>query len=181
LPSCPLQLPDHLPPPLSQYTPITLLKFPPHYSYYTDGSFIPPKFINNEQWQCETVGYGVYNSTKNINISERLPGLQNILRAELIAIHHTIQLINRQFPTEPAHIFTDNLNSLYLLNMQITHPTHHNNHLDKLILASMVHMLQNRTHPLSIYKVRAHINILGNEHADKLAKAGNTSPIDISK
>jgi hypothetical protein len=153
LPSCPLQLQGHLPPPLSHYTSITVLKVLPQYSYYTDGSFIPPKLKNNDQWQRETTGYGIYNSTKNINISEHLPGLQNILRAEFTAIHHTIQLINRQFPTKPAHIFTDNLNSLYLLNTQITHPTHHNNHPDKVILASIVHMLQNRTHPLSIHKV----------------------------
>jgi hypothetical protein len=37
----------------------------------------------------------------------------------------------------------------------------------------MVQMLQNRTQPLFIHKVRTHINIPGNEHADKLAKDGN--------
>jgi hypothetical protein len=34
-------------------------------------------------------------------------------------------------------------------------------------------MLQTRTCPLFLHKVRAHINIPNNEHADKLAKAGN--------
>jgi hypothetical protein len=34
-------------------------------------------------------------------------------------------------------------------------------------------MLRNRTQPLSIYKIRAHTNIQGNEKVDKLAKAGN--------
>jgi hypothetical protein len=36
----------------------------------------------------------------------------------------------------------------------------------------MVKILQNRTQPITLYKVRAHVNIDGNEKADKLAKAG---------
>jgi hypothetical protein len=34
-------------------------------------------------------------------------------------------------------------------------------------------MLKNRTQPLSIYKIRAHTNIQGNEKVDQLAKVGN--------
>jgi hypothetical protein len=36
----------------------------------------------------------------------------------------------------------------------------------------MVQLLQNRTQPITLYKVRAHVNIDGNEQADKLAKEG---------
>ena len=36
----------------------------------------------------------------------------------------------------------------------------------------MVQLLQNRTQPITLYKVRAHINIDGNGQADKLAKEG---------
>ena len=36
----------------------------------------------------------------------------------------------------------------------------------------MVELLQKRTQPISLYKVRAHVNIEGNEEADKLAKSG---------
>ena len=92
-----------------------------------------------------------------------LPNLQNILRTELTTIHHTLQLVNSQFPNEHAYIFTDSLNSLYLLNTQITHPTHHHNHPDIIIFISMVQILQTHIHPLSLYKVRAHIKIPGNE------------------
>ena len=35
----------------------------------------------------------------------------------------------------------------------------------------MVEMLQKRTNILTIYKVRAHYNITGNDKADELAKA----------
>ena len=34
----------------------------------------------------------------------------------------------------------------------------------------MVQLLQNRSQPITLYKVRAHVNIDGNEQADKLAK-----------
>jgi hypothetical protein len=36
----------------------------------------------------------------------------------------------------------------------------------------MVKILQDRTQPITLYKVRAHVNIDGNEKADKLAKDG---------
>ena len=36
----------------------------------------------------------------------------------------------------------------------------------------MVKLLQNRSQPITLYKVRAHVNIDGNEQADKLAKEG---------
>ena len=110
------------------------LKFPPQYCYYTNGSFKPPKQTNNEQWRREKTGYGIYNPFKNLKIAERLPGLQNILRAEMMAIHHTLRLLTTTYQNEPAHIFTDCLNVLYLLNTQIKHPTTYNSHPDKIIL-----------------------------------------------
>jgi ribonuclease HI len=35
-------------------------------------------------------------------------------------------------------------------------------------------MLKNYTSTITLYKVRSHINVKGNEEADKLAKAGST-------
>ena len=70
----------------------------------------------------------------------------------------------------------DSITSLYLIKTQLTHPTLHKNHPDKIILASLAHMLQTHTHPLSLHKVRTHINIPGNEFADKLAKDGTKLP-----
>jgi hypothetical protein len=148
-------------------------KFPPQYCYYTDGSFTPPKIQANGFWDPAQAYYGIWNPLLKINLPQRLIGLQNILRAEISAIHHTLQILTQEFPNEPAHIFTDSLNSLYLINIQIKHPTQQNNHPDKTILTSIVNMLKNRTTTTHLHKVRAHTNILGNEEANKLAKEGS--------
>ena len=67
-------------PQLPNYQTNLPLKFHPQFSYYTDGSFMKPKEINPGVWRRERVGYGIYNP-KGINISKRLHGHQNILRA----------------------------------------------------------------------------------------------------
>ena len=158
-----LQLPD--------YQTNLPLKFHPQFSYYTNGSSKKPKLISPGVWRKETAGYGIY-SPKGLNIAKRLHGHQNILRAEMITIHKALRIINTQYQNEPAYIFTDSLNVLYLLNTQIKHPTLHNSHPDQVTLASMVQLLQNRSQPLTLYKVRAHVNIDGNEQANELAKEG---------
>jgi hypothetical protein len=148
------------------YTFALPLKFPLEYSYYTDGSFTPPKQIAPNTWHPEMASYGIFNPSKNLQISERLPGLQNILRAELTAIYTVLQLSTKTYTNEPIYIFTDSLNSLYLLNMQLRHPSAYNNHPDKTILLKMIKLLQIRTHPTYLYKVKAHSNITGNEIVD---------------
>jgi hypothetical protein len=65
-------------------------KFPPQYCYYTDGSFIPPKQQANGMWDPTQARYGIWNSLLKINLPQRLVGLQNILRVEISAIHHTL-------------------------------------------------------------------------------------------
>ena len=152
-----------------------ILKFPQELCYYTDGSFIPPKQIDETTWISESAAYDIYNAHKNLEISNRLPGLQNILRAELMALYDTLKLSIEHYNNEPMHIFTDSLNSLYLLNTQIMHPSQHTNHPDKTILSEMVQMLQRRTHILTLHKVRTHSNITRNDKADELAKAGHES------
>ena len=81
-----------------------------------------------------------------------------------------------QFPDKPAYIFIDSLTSIYLLITQLKQPTHHNDHRDQTILQSMIEMLIQRTQHTIIIKVKAHANIVGNEHVDKLAKDGNKLP-----
>ena len=158
-------------PQLPNYQTNLPLKFHPQFNYYTDGSFMNPKEINPGEWRRERVGYGIY-SPKGLNIPKRLHGHQNILRAEMIAIYKTLRITNTQYPNKHAYIFTNSLNVLYLLNTQIKYPTLHNSQPDQITLATMVQLLQNRIQPITLYKVKAHVNIDGNEQAYKLAKEG---------
>jgi hypothetical protein len=56
-------------PPFPNYTFALPLQYPPEYSYYTDGSFSPPKQISPNNWRLETTSYGVYSPIKNLQIS----------------------------------------------------------------------------------------------------------------
>ena len=87
-------------------------------------------------------------------------------------IHVTLKIINSEYPNEPAHIFTDCFNGLYVIKTQIKHLTVHNSHPDKTILQEIVELLQQRFQPITLYKVRTHANIEGNEKAYELAKEG---------
>ena len=89
-----------------------------------------------------------------------------------MTIHTVLKKINDEYPNEPTHIFTNCLNGLYVIKTQIKHPTLHNNHPNKTILQEIVELLQQRTQLSTLYKVRAHANIDGNEKANKLAKIG---------
>ena len=51
-------------PTLPNYEINTTLTFPPQYSYYTDGSFIPPIKDNAGHWKKEKAGYEIYNPIK---------------------------------------------------------------------------------------------------------------------
>ena len=67
-PNSPIHPPPTPPTNLWNINPVQCLplKYPPQFCYYTDGSFKPPKHINNGQWRREKVGYGIYNPLKNL-------------------------------------------------------------------------------------------------------------------
>lgn len=74
-------------------------------------------------------------------------------------IHHTLTIINKNFPNEPAHIFTYCLNGLYVIENQIEHLTLHNNHPHKTISKEIVNFPMQRTQPTTLYKYDKNINI----------------------
>ena len=86
-------------------------------------------------------------------------------------------ILNQEFSHEPVYIFTNSLNSLYLINTQIKHPILQNNHPNKTILALIAKMLKDCIAPTTLHKVRAHTNVKSNVEVDKLAKEG--SKIDL--
>ena len=106
-----INAPKSHPPPINhkttplptKYNHIHPLKFHPHQCIYTDGSFIPPTKNSAGNIEGNTAGSGVYSPNNNTRISERLPGYQNILRAELNAILIAIKTIR---PQKLTHIYS---------------------------------------------------------------------------
>ena len=86
----------------------------------------PPTKNSEGQIVGDTAGFGIYSPNKNTHIAERLPGDQNILKAELNAILIVVQTIQTTQTT--THILTDSLNNIYLINNHIQHPTSQHHH-----------------------------------------------------
>jgi ribonuclease HI len=76
---------------------------------------------------------------------------------ETIHTNHPTETIHTNHPTETIHT---------------NHPTKtiHTNHPTETIHTRIVTTLQERTQPISLFKVRVHTKIAGNEMADSLAK-----------
>ena len=126
--------------------------------------------ISTGIWQGEIASYGIYNVHKDLRILKKLLELQNILRTELTVILETIIYNNSICPYKPSHIFTNSLNSIYLIKTQINHPSLYNNHPDKTIPLEIITQLQHQIQPLTIYTKSKPTQ--GNEISDKLAKDG---------
>ena len=141
------------------------LKFKSQQCIYTNGSFIPP----DKNGTCNTIGVGVYCPANNLQIAERLLGLQNILHAELNTLLIAIQCT--QHLTQDTQIFIDNLNSIYLVHNHIQHPSSQHKHPDKLLIAAIVNHITCTTHKITIQKVRAHTGITCNDIAYQLANS----------
>jgi hypothetical protein len=62
--------------------------YSPQICYYTYRSFKSPREMTLGHWKFEIVRYDIYDPIKNLRITKILPGLQNILHAEMMAIHH---------------------------------------------------------------------------------------------
>ena len=123
-------------------------------------------------------GLGVYSPANNLRIVERLPSLQNILKAKLNAILIAIQ--GTQHHTQDTHIFTNSLHSMYLIHNHIRHPSSQHSHPDKLLIAVIVDHITWSTHKITIQKVRTHTCIIGNQLANDgalLNKPANTPKI----
>ena len=128
-----------------------------------------------------TTGSGVYSSANNLRIVERLPCLQNILRAELNAILIAIQ--GTQHHTQDTHIFTNSLDTICLIHNHIRHPSSQHNYLDKLLITAIVNHITWSIHKIAIQKVTTHTSIIGSEIVDQLANNGalRDKPMDTTQ
>ena len=141
-----------------------------HNNAYTPTGHLPPSKNSEGQIEGNTTGSGVYSPNNNTQISGRLPRYQNILRAYLNTIFIAIKTI--QTTQTDTHIFTNNLNSIYLINNHLQHPTSQHHHPNKFLTATIIQKQIWTPHLIHIHKVRAHTGIMGNEIADTLANKG---------
>ena len=128
------------------------LIFKPQQCIYIDGSFIP----SDENGIGNTTRSHVYWPANNLWIVERLLGLQKyILKAELDVILIAVQCA--QHHTQDTHIFTNSLDSIYLLHNHIRHPSSQHNHPDKLLIVIVVNHITWSSHKITIQKVIGHM------------------------
>ena len=137
-----------------------------HNIFYTDGSLVQDK-----------AGYGVFSPTIPLSLSQRLPGTQTILRAELMAISVAIQNIPQHW--KYSQVCTDSRTSLLLLSKYLRHPSRILDHPDIDLIKQIIINIQKASNHIHLAKVRAHIGISGNEKDDALAKFGSLLPTII--
>ena len=104
-------------------------------------------------------------STNNIHLVEpNGQGLTNTIgRAELASI--AAALIHGY-----THVATDSLASLHQIRKQLLYPEKHRHHVQGDVLDKIANILRNSHVHISLYKVKSHAGIAGNECADAIAK-----------
>jgi ribonuclease HI len=79
-----------------------------------------------------------------------------------------------------SHIATDSLTSLHQIKKQLAHPNLHCHHIHGDVLQSISKAIRQSPSPIHFFKVKSHAGIIGNEHADVLAKKSSTTHSDIT-
>ena len=79
-----------------------------------------------------------------------------------------------------SHIATDGLTSLHQIKKQLSHPNLHRHHIQGGVLQSIAKAIRQSPSPIHFFKVKSHAGIIGNEHADALAKKSATTYADIA-
>ena len=79
-----------------------------------------------------------------------------------------------------SHIAIDSLTSLHQIKKQLSHPNLHRHHIQGDVLQSIAKAIRQSPSPIYFFKVESHAGILGNKHADPLAKMSATTYADIA-
>ena len=78
-----------------------------------------------------------------------------------------------------SHIATDSLTSLHQIKKELSHPNLHRHHIQD-VLQSIAKSIRQSPSPIYFFKVKSHAGIIGNEHADALAKKSATTYANIA-
>jgi hypothetical protein len=79
-----------------------------------------------------------------------------------------------------SHIATDGLTSLHHFIKDLSHPNFHRHHIQGDVLQSIAKAIRQSPSPIHFFKVKSHADIIGNEHADALAKKSATTYSDLA-
>ena len=79
-----------------------------------------------------------------------------------------------------SHIATDSLTSLNQIKKELSHPNLHHHHIQGDVLQSIAKAICQSPSLIHLFKVKSHAGIIGNEHADALAKQSATTYSDIA-
>ena len=153
--------------------------YPNHLKVYTDGSKVPHQTLS------EKVGIGVYSSELDINLSLRISDDTAIATAELQAIHVAIQKIKRRLEkgscpaSSKIAICSDSLSAADALESNKNSASRPDLIQKIYVLGQEIENRFNTT--FDVIWIPSHVDILGNEKADLLAKqALNHTSIDIN-
>jgi ribonuclease HI len=129
---------------------------------YTDGSKMGEEVAAG---YCQVSVQGRYTQARNISLGKQL----EIMDAELAAIHQAIQdLHNQGLQGEEIHVFVDSQAALKRLQkVCLTSGQKVCHHITELCKQLVLH-----NNKIFLSWVPGHREIQGNEHADRLAKAG---------
>ena len=75
-----------------------------------------------------------------------------------------------------SHLATDSLTSLHQIKKQLSHPNLHRHHIQGNVLQSIAKAIRQSPSPIHFIKIKPHAGIIGNEHADALAKSQPPPP-----
>ena len=149
----------------------------PEATVYTDGSFKKDTNLTSS---------GIYGFKDGIEVSIKVrpskPGpVHTINRAEMLAIHEALRHWEQ---CDNVSIATDTANAMKSINKQPRNPHKHNEHVHKNLLEAIAKLLLSRARralSTSLFKVKSHIGIHGNELADQIAGGATESwEIDMS-
>jgi len=79
-----------------------------------------------------------------------------------------------------SHIATDSLTSLHQIRKELSHPNLHRHHIQGDVLQSIAKAIRQSPSPIHFFKIKSYAGIIGNEHADALAKKLATTYSDIT-
>ena len=129
----------------------------PHFAIYTDGSKSP-----------SGVGFAAVSSNRTIQFS--LPTYASVFTAELMAILAAIEII-KDNPPQKFVIFSDSRSAVEVLkSYSCKNPL-------VLNIRNLLHKMHLSDKEIEICWIPAHVDIKGNEEADKAAKSAVNMPI----